>query len=352
MFTFSGCFSDVPSGPEVPIVGSLTLSQEQLSVGAEGGDYSVDIYTEYAYQASTNVNWIEFSGGSCSPEYCTQYFTVKANNTTSPREGIITVFCDDYNLSATLIVIQESQNYPFSLTISLDDSRTSLGDKYNGIYHLYWLSEDTILCNELVSSGTSMDIYGSTIATFMFADTPTPPYNIVYPAPSNGEVATKEGCYPVVFPERQNYVEGSFDSGAAPMYGYTTDTNTRLTHLAGVLRVAVKGDVTLSHIVVSAESGYISGIFDLNCQTGEITPQEGKASNQIVYNFENGLQLDLNEATPFYIAIPAGSYGVVSLSIYAVTGERMTGKFDSTQKPISLGQVREFTELTFSPNGL
>ena len=350
-FAVVGCYQD-STGPEVPVVGNLTLSQEQMNVSAEGGEYSVDIYTEYMFQASTNVDWIEILYGSCTPEYCSQYFNVKANDTTSPREGIITIFCDDYNLSATLTVMQEPQNNPFSLTISLGDSRTSLGDKFGYEYPLYWLSEDTILCNGLVSSGTSIGTYDSTVATFMFDDTPTPPYNIVYPAPSNGEVATIDGCYPVVFPGQQNYVEGTFDNGAAPMYGYTTETYTTLTHLSGILRVAIKGDLALSHIVVSAESGYISGIFDLNCQTGEITPQEGKASNQIVYNFENGLQLDLNEATPFYIAIPVGSYGMVSLSIYAVTGERMTVKFNSTQKPINPGQVKEFAEFTFTPNDL
>ena len=140
-FAVVGCYQD-STGPEVPVVGNLTLSQEQMNVSAEGGEFSVDIYTEYMFQASTNVDWIEILYGSCTPEYCTQYFNVKANDTTSPREGIITIFCDDYNLSATLTVKQESQNYPFSLTISLDTSRTSLGDKFGYKYPLYWLSED------------------------------------------------------------------------------------------------------------------------------------------------------------------------------------------------------------------
>ena len=87
--------------------GSLTLSQEQMSVSAEGGKYSVDIYTEYAYQASANVDWIEIEDGGCSAEYYTQYFTVKPNDTTSSREGVITICCDDYNLLATLTIVQE-----------------------------------------------------------------------------------------------------------------------------------------------------------------------------------------------------------------------------------------------------
>ena len=102
-----GCYED-STGPEVPVIGGITLSQEQMTVGAEGGEYSVNIYTEYAFQASSSVNWIEISYGSCGTEYCTQYFDVKANDTTSSREGVITIFCDDYNLSATLTVVQEA----------------------------------------------------------------------------------------------------------------------------------------------------------------------------------------------------------------------------------------------------
>ena len=104
-----GCYStEEPVGPDVPVVGSLKLSQEEMTVGAEGGEFSVDIFTEYAYETSTNVDWVTISGGSCGTEYCTLYFTVAKNNTTSEREGVITVFCDDYNLSATLTVTQEA----------------------------------------------------------------------------------------------------------------------------------------------------------------------------------------------------------------------------------------------------
>ena len=104
-----GCYStEEPVGPDVPIVGALKLSQEEMTVGADGGEFSVDIFTEYAYETSTNVDWITISGGSCGTEYCTLYFTVEKNDTTSEREGVITVFCDNYNLSATLTVSQEA----------------------------------------------------------------------------------------------------------------------------------------------------------------------------------------------------------------------------------------------------
>jgi len=106
-----GCYStEEPVGPDVPVVGSLKLSQEEMTISPEGGKFSVDIFTEYSYKTSVNVDWIKITDNSSGDEYCTLYFTIAKNNTTSEREGVITVFCDDYNLSATLTVTQVSNS--------------------------------------------------------------------------------------------------------------------------------------------------------------------------------------------------------------------------------------------------
>ena len=100
-----GCYED-SVGPEEPVVGNLSLSKEYMEVGPEGGEFSVDIFTEYNFQQSSNVDWIEILGGNCGAEYCTLNFSVLPNDTTSAREGVITIFCEDYNLMATLTVVQ------------------------------------------------------------------------------------------------------------------------------------------------------------------------------------------------------------------------------------------------------
>ena len=84
----------------------MTGSKEYMEVGPEGGEFSVDIFTEYNFQQSSNVDWIEILGGNCGAEYCTLNFSVLPNDTTSAREGVITIFCEDYNLMATLTVVQ------------------------------------------------------------------------------------------------------------------------------------------------------------------------------------------------------------------------------------------------------
>ena len=116
-FAMVGCYED-SVGPEVPVIGNLTLSQEYMEIDSNGGSYSVDVVTEYECQASSNVDWIEITGKYSYFDYFTQYFSVKSNNTTSPREGTITFFCDDYNLTATLTVKQDSQTASFAVEFS------------------------------------------------------------------------------------------------------------------------------------------------------------------------------------------------------------------------------------------
>lgn len=109
LFAMVSCYAtDGPINPEEPILGNLQLSQDKMSVGAEGGNFSVDIITDYEYAIDINVDWIEVTGGSCSTEYCTLDFYVAKNLAPSKRNGVITVSCNDYNLMATLTVSQEA----------------------------------------------------------------------------------------------------------------------------------------------------------------------------------------------------------------------------------------------------
>ena len=127
-----GCFDvEGPVGPETPDVGKITLSQDYLEVDANGGEYSVNIYTEYKnFQSTPNVDWIEIMGGNCGSEYCTLFFEVQPNPTNNAREGVITIFCDDYNLSATLTVHQyagkASSDVTFDFSGEISDTTATL----------------------------------------------------------------------------------------------------------------------------------------------------------------------------------------------------------------------------------
>lgn len=238
-----------------------------------------------------------------------------------------------------------------TLVLSLEESRTTLGDKADGVYPLHWSVGDVVAVNGVASTALTAEQAGTDGALFTFAEELARPFNIVYPAPAEGVVALTEGQYPVVFPASQAYTEGTFASGVAPMYGYAesgTEGATQLNHLTGVLRFAVKGEgVTLRTLSIEAENGKLSGTYDIDCATGALTAHED-ASSTVVVTFGKGLALG-TEATPIYVAVPAGNYGKISLVLNSTT-DRMTLSFDTTSKPISAGKVREFAEFTYAAN--
>lgn len=223
-----------------------------------------------------------------------------------------------------------------TITLSLEESRTQFGEKADGVYPLYWSKGDQISINGITSKALTEG--GSANATFTFDGTLSNPYCVVYPASERNEVT---------FPASQSYTAGTFCAGTAPMYGYAESaSNTiQMQHLTGVLRFAVKGEATLSSIVLESESGNLAGSYTVDCATGELTAVS--TSNNVTLTFGEGLALG-NEATPIYIAVPAGTYGLVSATIYATTGEKMVVKFDTTAKSIAAGKVREFGEFEYS----
>ena len=227
-----------------------------------------------------------------------------------------------------------------TITLSLEESRTQLGEKADGVYPLYWSEGDQISVNGIVSSALAEG--GSANATFTLDGVLDYPYNVLYPASSANEVT---------FLATQEYTAGTFAAGAAPMCGYaaSADNAIQMQHLSGVLRIAVSGDKSLSSIVLEAEQGTLAGTYAVDCATGALTLVEGTGSKSVTYTLGEGLALS-STATPLYIAVPAGTYGKVTVSLYAVSGEKMTLQFDTTEKPIVAGMVREFG--AFEYNGV
>ncbi len=238
-----------------------------------------------------------------------------------------------------------------TLSISLEESRTQLGEKAGDLYPVVWSEGDAIAINGVASAPLTAEQAGATAALFTCEGELARPYNVVYPAPAEG-VTAAEGLYPVTFLANQNYVEGSFCEGAAPMYGYAaadSEGAIQLNHLTGVIRLAVKGEgVTLRNLTITSESGKLAGNFDLDCATGTLTAHED-ATNAVTVSFGKGLTLKADEATPIYVAVPAGNYGKVTLMLNSTT-DIMKLAFDSSAKPVTAGVVREFAEFTYEAN--
>ena len=249
------------------------------------------------------------------------------------------------------------------LALSLEESRTHLGEKAEGVYPLYWSEGDAIAVNGVVSNPLTTG--GEATAVFKFNEEVTAPLCVVYPASAaatveEGGEATPEPepepapvtAYPVNFLAVQPYTVGTFAPQAAPMYGYAAElpeTGVQLNHLTGVLRLAIAGNgEKVTSIVVKAQKGKIAGAYTVDCTTGVLTPS-AEAVSSLTVTFADGLVLGA-EATPVYVAVPAGNYGTFAITINTEAHQKMTVKFNSDVKPINAGSVREFSAFIYEAN--
>ena len=220
-----------------------------------------------------------------------------------------------------------------TINLSLEQSRTELGTEANGIYPLYWSEGDKISVNGVESTEAAIDATNAAKAAFNV--TATAPYCIAYPAAPAGKV---------LFAEVQTHGgNGSFSSGVSTMYGYGESTlGVGLKHLTGVLKIGVKGSAVLKKAQISTiDRAPIAGPFDIDFQSGEVTAT-AESKQVIEYSFGEGAQLS-DEATYLHVAVPAGQYDELYVTLYDAEGGIMyaTVKADK-QKPLVAGNVRNF----------
>ena len=260
------------------------------------------------------------------------------------------------------VKIEGQKGGVYEVSISLESSRTQLGEKADGIYPIYWSEGDAIAINGVNS--LPLTAGGSADATFNFTKEVARPFCIVYPAPTatavEDEVVEEPVApvtvYPVTFAATQPYTAGTFAPQAAPMYGYAPELAEgeeelaiQLNHLTGVLRFSVKGNgEKVTSILVKSLKGAIAGPHTVDCKGGTLTALEG-ASNVVTVTCGEGLVLG-ETAQDVYVAVPAGSYGTFIITLNTEAHGKMTVKFNSDVKPINAGMVREFAEFVYSAN--
>ena len=236
-----------------------------------------------------------------------------------------------------------------TLTLSLEESRTQLGEKANGLYPVTWSEGDVISVNGVTSSKIEIS-ENKSVATFTFNEVLAYPYAMAYPATTAGKV---------VFADVQPQTAGTFTNGAATMYGYrTAEGGSALSHLTGVLKIGVTGDKALVMAQISTvDRAPIAGEFALDFATGELTPTT--ASKELISctweeeSADGSIGFVLG-ATPQYLhfAVPAGVYDELYVTLYDTDGGVMyaTVKADDT-KPLVAGKVREFSNaIAYAPN--
>ena len=233
-----------------------------------------------------------------------------------------------------------------TITITLPESRTSLGEKEGTIYPVYWSEGDRIAINGVSSQDVSINADDRSKATFFIDESVKYPYSITYPYTSTTTASSPK----VVVPTVQNYTEGSFESGSTPMCGYLAEQSNRVTlkHLAGVLRFPVKASsngIVLKSVVITSKDGVkLSGEFAVNCSAATMSAT-ANATNTITYNLPNNFTLSTSQESVFYIAIPAVNIGDCTIEFIESSGEKMTCAW--SDKSVKAGIVREFKTITY-----
>ena len=226
------------------------------------------------------------------------------------------------------------------LSVSTPDAdeatKTAIGGKTDNGYKLVWSDGDQISVNGIVSDPLTEGGNGNASFSFQSLDLEAP-YSVLYPGNEEGQVT---------FPAVQNYKNGTFDAGSAPMYGYSADGNSiQMSHLAGVVRLAVYGKGVLNSIVLTPAEGNLAGTYtvDFTEETrGALTAVEGTTSSTVTLSFGEGLDVDTTAEAPveFFIALPAGEYGKVTIDLVAETGTMKKSFNTAGEKNIVAGTVR------------
>ena len=241
-------------------------------------------------------------------------------------------------------------------TVGIDQSRVVLGDRdAMGKYPLYWSNGDKISINGIVSSSLKVE-EGEQISQANFTVTPgedqvlEAPFKVLYPGNADGQVK---------FPALQTYTVGTFANGTTPMYGYSEGSATlTLKNLAGAVKIGIKGEegVVVTRVLVESTDGKpLSGTYDIDCSTGALTATDDGVAAAAVRSTE-GVALTPDAAQYFYIALPAGEYAPLNITV--VTAEHGTMHVSAKDMAgaesfsLAAGEIKSFNELTFSENAV
>ena len=227
-----------------------------------------------------------------------------------------------------------------TLAISLENTRTQLGEAENGVYPITWAEGDQITVNGETSEPLAAADADTANAVFTFNAELAAPYCVAYPAAEANQV---------VFAAEQEYVDGTFANGAATMYGYARNGNITLNHLTGVLKIGVvcgedvdffDAPIIQSVKISTIDRAPIAGAFNIDFTTGAVTATDDAVS-VITYNVNMKLSTD---PTYLHVAVPAGVYNELYVTLEDSEGGVMYKTVKAIdEKPLAAGKVREFS---------
>ena len=190
----------------------------------------------------------------------------------------------------------------YSLTLSVDQTKTYFGDRVGSTYPKKWSPGDQIVVNGIPSKPLEEGANTGTATFYFNKDISGATYQVVYPASaySDGKV---------IIPESQEFVSGSFDKSADIILGYGTNPESiTLTNAVAYLKIRLdKGDYGnfgVASIELNASGKKLNGSFDIADGGLALTvPSSSSVSSEQTTTLVAPGTLLSGESTEFLIAV-------------------------------------------------
>ena len=229
--------------------------------------------------------------------------------------------------------------------LSVDDTRTSLGDKSGTEYPVLWSAGDKVAVNGVASEPLAAEYAGKTAAQFTVTGVAAP-FDVIYPA----DVLMADGT--VGISEIQEYVAGSFAQGSAVMVGHSDSPNGVIKNLYGFVKVPIlKGDEkTVKSVTLHSNNlEAMTGTFAVDYVNAALEPLSGM--DFVKVTAAEGIPF-VEDKAEVVIAVPAGTYANgFTVKIVATDGTAMTKKaYEANGITIDAGTLLAMPDVEFYPN--
>ena len=222
-----------------------------------------------------------------------------------------------------------------NLGVSLDQTRTYMGELTNGEYPVLWSEGDNILVN-----GKAVAVPAEYVgkATMSIAVDAADEYKLAYPA------ELVEGNE-LTISEVQKFVDGSFAVGSGIMVGYSTDpAAVALKNLYGYLKFTVTAAANVDAVTVVANGGEaISGVYAIDYKEATIAPLAGKDIIRVTDVVAK------DGVATVVVAVPAGEYSAgFSVKVKDNANGVMTKSLKGAGAVVEAGVVYAMPEVAYA----
>lgn len=188
---------------------------------------------------------------------------------------------------------------PVMLEVSLEQTKTALGEKSGNRYPNYWTDGDVISVNGVNSKPLSGLPAKSSGAVFELAGIEAP-YYAAYPPSAVSDYSA--GSAVITIPAEQKWVAGGYDPASFVMLGRSDNGKINFVYQVALVRITPESDVAITGIsITSLGSLPLAGKFTTDFES--LTPA-GNASSTVSISCPGGAPA----GSSWFIAVPAADF--------------------------------------------